>query len=624
MITILETPSKVSPVYNPIYIKAQSNNTTEEAFMFLFDLYVNGTFVNRDRLLPRPGTIESIYSPARVLESYLSYDLSHNVTTETASINCMDSYTVRVGEEYVEYWSFNDTIFDSFTSTSFTVLESTNIHSFVIGDSITIVDTVYGGYNGVHTVEDVIDNYKVLINKTFVVTPVNPGRATWADKRKSEFITYEQLVNPEMLIADGNWTSYGPDAGGNVSELDVSDTLIFKLSDVSYIDYVTSTGGTIAPLVPGQLYSVTFTVSNVTNPSNTPDQYVQANVGGTFGMKRVGTGTWTEVIQCGIGTNFALNLSFIGANTGVGTHQVTIKEAFVDGSVVGFDFNGVLQYEQVPTWDYTEYKLDGSTKRFLTNQPSTVKTKFEDRGSIGFMNIVDINLGYNYSLVVNSTADNILINSLEIPLTIMGVNTQPNSRILEVPAYPWNLNQWSQTLFATDVITTSDISYTLHIIGEDPSTLIKYTVSETKRFEIDNCGTKYEPVRFMFLNSLGQFDYFNATLLSRTTLNTTRESFTKTLDYNYSVGDRGKTIINVNSQEAYTVNTDWVSQETAHWLTYEFFNSTEHYVLDNTTGTIIPIVLDTSSIEDKKRVNDKLLNYQFNYSKALPINTQRN
>ena len=45
---------------------------------------------------------------------------------------------------------------------------------------------------------------------------------------------------------------------------------------------------------------------------------------------------------------------------------------------------------------------------------------------------------------------------------------------------------------------------------------------------------------------------------------------------------------------------------------------------NNTTGKITPIVLNVGDWEDKKRVNDKLLNYTITYSKAVTLNTRRN
>ena len=66
-----------------------------------------------------------------------------------------------------------------------------------------------------------------------------------------------------------------------------------------------------------------------------------------------------------------------------------------------------------------------------------------------------------------------------------------------------------------------------------------------------------------------------------------------------------------------------MTEATANWLANEFFLSEEIYVLDNNSGDVIPIILDNTSVEIKKRVNDSLINYQFNYSKAVTKNTKR-
>ncbi len=107
-ISILTSPQLVQPVYNPIYVEVTSDNTQKEGFNFIFDLYINSQNVNRDRLLPIPTTTTAVYSPARILESYLSYDLTNNITGITTSNNCVDYYEVICGEEYVNPWRFDD------------------------------------------------------------------------------------------------------------------------------------------------------------------------------------------------------------------------------------------------------------------------------------------------------------------------------------------------------------------------------------------------------------------------------------------------------------------------------------------------------------------------------------
>ena len=627
-IKITSIPSTYSTVYNPIYLSATSSLTNEESFNFIFDTYVNDVFVTRNNLFPKPGTIGTEFSPARVLESYVSYDLSHNIVTETVSQNCIREYEIEVGEEFILYWDFLDTQYDSFSASSYTVLmgTSSSTHGYQVDDYILVSDTVYGYYNGVHKVVGVPNNYSVIINKNFTSTPTNPGRSTWSDKRKFELLGQEMLLNPDITTALGYWTTYGPDGCGVEISLS-SDVMILTIPDISCGNYWSSTASSY-PFEIGQLYDIEIEVSSIYNPSDEA-WAVYGNLGGeqTPAINTLGT-TIIKNFKCGTYSNiFALDF-FADSDTGsFGTHQFEISYVSVKQSPVrGYFFNGVCSYEELPVWDYTQYELVDSNSKFLTKQPSTVKTSINDRGSIGLMNLGEINPVDGYGVLLVSGTDT--TGSPTIPLTFtlsyFGDLTNVNNRILELPAYPWNLNELSQSLYGVDVISPGVASYSVSIFAYDIALDTFKQLSEFKTFELDRCGTRFEPVRFMFLNSLGQFDYFNATLLSRTTINVSRDTYTKTLSSNYQQGDRGRTIINVNAQEKYIVTTDWVSQETAHWLTYEFVTSNEVYVLDNSTGKITPIILDITDWEDKKRVNDKLLNYTISYTKSVDINTKRN
>lgn len=639
-ITVLTTPQLYQPVYNPMYCEVQSNLTSQEGFNFLFDLYVNGTFVTRDKLLPRPGTSIAVYSPARVLESYVNSDKVHNITEETASANCVDKYKVVVGEEYVVYWDFDDTQFDSYTSTSYTVLSSTSKHPYVIDDQIVVSDTVYGTFNGVHKVVDIIDDYKVLINKTFTSTPTNPGRSTWSDKRKTAFISAEQIldVNTSVDYTNiGNWTMYGPDGCAVKAGIYIDDTMKLVVPDVgcnTAHQFVTATNFS---LIPGRQYLVATTINNVNDPSG-EGWYVRINCGGNFGQFQTSVGATLETITCGTGTDFQVELNLENADTGVfGSHSISISGInliLLPATIEAYDWNAVIQYEDVPTFDYTQYQMDDVyAGRFLTKRPSSASphlTTLDDRGSIGWLNVVNHSGSSSayYMLVEGIDADGSYRIPLIYRLNIMEqavITNNPSNRLIEFPAYPWNLNQQSQAIYGVDVIDSNVASYYLQLLVEpDPMDPGVYeAMSERKFFTMDYECSRYSKVRFMFLNSLGQYDYYNATLLGRTNINATRDSYVKTLPYNYSVGDRGKTVINTIAQESYTINTNWMDEATASWLSYEFFTSNDIYVLDNATGAITPIILDTATIEVKKEQNGELIQYEFAYSKAVPLNTQR-
>lgn len=637
-ISIITPPSLYSPVYNPIYTEVSSTLTSQEAFSFLFDLYVNGTFVTRDRLLPRPGTTRAIYSPARILESYVSYDLTQNITDNTDSINCIDKYDIRFGEEYITYWLFNDTQYDSFSASSYTVLSAatSSKHSFLVNDYIAVDSTVYGTYNGVHKVVAVPNDHTVIINKTFTSTALNPGRATWSDKRKTAYIgPYTNTIqNPTFLYLGGTGSGSGKNKWNktlvpvcyNQFGIETFNRMIFDMNDntcgsTMSVEYL---GGTF---IPGTDYIITFNVDTIVNPSGST-QSVLVNLGGNTTIPFSGTGSYTQTITCG-STGVLQLVGYFPANTsGFGYHAFTMNSISIIQSEVkftGYDFNGVIQYEEVPEWDYNIFRMNNPNGKFLTKEPSILKTTLQDRGSIGFINVSELSTNESVFLVIGGyTTTGDLTIPIPLPLNLFGDLRYTNRRILEIPAYPWNINQMTQPIFGIDAIGIGNSSYNIQLYKYDSIADTYTEISEKKTFELDHCGTRFETVRFMFLNSLGQFDYYNATLLSRTTVSVSRDNYTKTLPLNYTQGDRGKTVINVNAQENYTITTDWVSEETAHWLTYEFLTSNEIYVLDNTTGKITPIILNVNDWEDKKRVNDKLLNYTITYSKAVTLNTRRN
>ncbi len=628
MITIIDQPVIITPVYNthPLYIKVESDKSTEEAFNFIFDLYVNDVFVNRVNLLPRPGTNETLYSPARILESYVSYDLSA-VYSNIVNVgeNSIVKWSVQCGEEYVFYWPFFDTQINSLDILTRLVNNTGVKHQFIVGDKIIVDTPLYPYFSGIHTIVEIVDEYIVVINKAFITTPTNPGTAVFADKRKTEFFP-EELLPDTTFQNVANWTQYGPDGSLNTIENATPGYLNWiQYNSATFLTKYTEAIG--VTLTPGLAYDVTYRVYDTFPALGLQKSYV--SVGGALGTINSGVGLFTERIVCGFGTEFRI----FGSCTASGFQGITFTEASLElAPPTGYSFNGVIQYEKVAlynwNYNYIEYLMQPgvfSLGKFLTNQPKTIKVKLTDTGSIGFLNIesqyVINTLPDRVYYMVITTNNGIFLTSTNIDITTEMTSEDISNKVIELGCYPQNINA------SYPIIDETILNYSVQLYYAPTIEDELIPLSEIRNFEMETPCSKYEPVRFMFLNSLGQFDYYNATLLSRTTISGTRDTFVKTLGFGYGLGDRGKTVINVNSQESYIIHTDWISEETANWLSYEFFNSTEIYIIADDVlygGNITPIILDTTSIEVKKRVNDKLLNYTFNYSKAVPLNNQRN
>ena len=395
-ITITNNLSKINTAYNPIYIRPASTNTANYGFKFVFDLYVSGVFVNRVKLLPRPLSTNTLYSPARVLETYVTYDLTNQIITSGLTTNSFKQYEVKIGEEY--------------------------------GSALTGT-TVYSGLT----------------------------------------------------------------------------------------------------------------------------------------------------------------------------------------TVSGYTFNGVLQYDEIPTWDYLDYiAASGGTSSFLTNSPASKLIKVTERETMAiiFSGITAAVLDAFITVTAYKLAGGVTTQQESIYSTVSGL-TGP----LIIGTGPWNVNQW----LLTDIDPAIHYKYTVNIGFTDVST--DYIVSEIKTYILDSQCGKYDSTRFMFLNSLGQFDYFTAKLFNKKSIDINRTTYKKNLAYNYVVGDRGTTVINVKASESHTVTSDWIDTDTSQWLT-ELFLSPEVYILDE-AGVIIPVIIDNNSIDVKRTDNEKLINYTFNYSMANEINTAR-
>ena len=278
-------------------------------------------------------------------------------------------------------------------------------------------------------------------------------------------------------------------------------------------------------------------------------------------------------------------------------------------SATGYIFNGVQQYEQLPSWKYNDYVLTGSTSKFLTNQPRSgvfIKNN-TDRGTLSYMQL--INGGNPASDALVLTTYQTSGGSIQY---IGNYSSGFTNNIIHVPSGIWNINNAG---LGTLINTATDKQYDLFISGSTGQ------ISERIIYKITPICSKYDTIRIQFLNRLGGFDYFNFNLVSRKTINITRNSFKKVLNYNYSIGDRGTTVLDIDGIYSYTVQSDWVNQNESNWLE-ELITSNEVYVIDS-SGNAFPIIINDNSVEIKKSVNDKLLSYMFSYSSANKINGQR-
>lgn len=125
---------------------------------------------------------------------------------------------------------------------------------------------------------------------------------------------------------------------------------------------------------------------------------------------------------------------------------------------------------------------------------------------------------------------------------------------------------------------------------------------------------------FVFINSLGYYDYYSIPNPVRRQTDVDRKTFEKpNVNYSsaistYDITRRGEKQYNTQYSDRYEVTTEYLSQDVAQWLT-ELMDSPEVFIQDS--GNFIPVVITNSNYRwNLNQAREKLFQYtiQFRYA----------
>ena len=140
----------------------------------------------------------------------------------------------------------------------------------------------------------------------------------------------------------------------------------------------------------------------------------------------------------------------------------------------------------------------------------------------------------------------------------------------------------------------------------------------TLRYEI-LCEPKYNVIDCVFINKFGCWDSFSFLKKSVQKFNTTSSNYKRSIGevgasgFSYSLTDHQKVQYNKNGYKSITVNTGFVD-ESFNLLLEEMMLSEKMYLIID--DVVEPVNLNTSSVELKASVNDKLINYTMDFDFA--------
>jgi len=262
---------------------------------------------------------------------------------------------------------------------------------------------------------------------------------------------------------------------------------------------------------------------------------------------------------------------------------------------------------------YLNYTDNAITRKWLTNAPKGVSANNPKNQKV---QITDE--GWLYFLLDHATdpiefAD---ITAYDSAGGVVSINSITNSigassiKMLKIPFAPNTINNILPADFVgtitQPIITASVTSY--KIILKTSST----QVSEEIWFNVDS-ECRYETRRLEFLNSLGGFDGFNFTKVSRRTETIERKYYKQNADnlssgvIDYNLNDRQKVQYYTKSMPKIKLTSDWVDVDTFNWL-LEMIESPEIYLYEN--GQRVAIQNIEGNWEEKRTDTDSVFNLE--------------
>lgn len=244
-----------------------------------------------------------------------------------------------------------------------------------------------------------------------------------------------------------------------------------------------------------------------------------------------------------------------------------------------YAFNGALQYKEWHDYNYSEYSTNSNTKKFLTKMPNNAMVGFDDQLNLNFFNLATNQIPFIEVKTYNS--NNSLTGTFQFANSQFTLGTNAD-RLVSIGIGPDNLNNTTLTLGAQPVIDITTAYYTVKLVDAFTN-----PISETKSFQIDTRVTKWEGKRLWFLNRLGAFDAYTYSLVDTRTLSVSNTQYNKlmgsyralspTSTWTYDIGDRGRSVMNVQAQESMTFNSNWLTEPEALWME-ELFTTPELYL----------------------------------------------
>ena len=230
------------------------------------------------------------------------------------------------------------------------------------------------------------------------------------------------------------------------------------------------------------------------------------------------------------------------------------RKTYVSGATyTQYVFNGVFRWLDFPTYNEDDFLLDGNTKRWLTNQPTTF---YATLGQDIYLNLRDTGVVLNERVYFQNSNGDVFYKSITGSDLIKGIPVGANNYGI------LTLVTGTAGLIKTDT-TYYDVWYSDGAFN--PVRSLKYRINLDTRVQISE-------YHCLFLDRLGSFSSFAFQLKNYERGEVTRDEYNQDVtgfvdtsltpdQWTYSTIESGFKSFNINVKKTIELNTNWMTEE---------------------------------------------------------------
>lgn len=290
------------------------------------------------------------------------------------------------------------------------------------------------------------------------------------------------------------------------------------------------------------------------------------------------------------------------------TNSITTYPNLTSSS--GYCFNGIFSPNEFLTYQKNDYVLNDTNTNWLTDCPK-IYTRVGEKLTAGFM-VDESNEAFYIDVKSYSASGYQSENSQVNPFRVL---TLRDYRVINVDI---SYDFWDA--LDPDLFYPDTIYYTVQIYGFNLQRIKSLTVY------IDDLCTKYDPIRFKFMNKYGRYDYY--TFTGAKTKNTEikknnykqNQNVWSSTNYNYNTRSRGLTQYETILNDTITIQSDWITQAESIWLE-QLVSSPDVYIYEG--SNLVSVNITNTSYQTKYEASEQLFNLSVSFQYSQNRKRQR-